>query len=1202
MTINPSDIKLLESERMTDYTDGGGRRTSRVIPDGVAGNIFPKVSRLDSVYGRVNIRKVYGGVMTNNLDTYAGAHAVITDPPDNDRINCLLFTTKSEYDTRNAARDRIESYVIYGPESRMILYGRQLIGQMALLVYQRVEDPLPEVGEVFALITDSTGEYQYVRITDVDHEVRIFTDNSGDFTRRVLSLKIGSALLYEFSGPETPSRYTSVARATKVRSTTVADASRYYGIMPLQEPALANALTVKAPTIYSQIVPTTQRETAVSLAQINGALAFAAAGAQRIQSTDRWASSSDTGKSYFLPRSVLPGHVTIISVGTVYSLKDDRIGNIVVSSDSTSAFGANSAGRVVGSIDYSTGAITPSLAWPGTSHSIYWTPAVEVTQPAHTKQIEITLGTRGTVYSEALNPLPAPGTAIVDYRALGKWYRLRDLGNGKMEGDDPAHGVGSIDYVTGAMILTLGALPDVESSVIISWGSPVHYTIRAGATADADTTMRQEFTLAQLPVAPGTLVIEYKAGGVTYTATANSSGEISGGGVTGTLDVATGKVSLTYTTRIPDTGQSLTVNYSYLEPSTPGETTVESGVVTYSDGMTIGGQITAGTVVLSVPVKGTYKYNYNSGKPFTGQIMMKDNGSGTIVVSGTQRIPLSNGLTLTVPGGAIAGAIDYGTGVITWTNDIQTDGRQFKDGWTTKPVFINVDYGQDGSFGYRTTASGTATPVTGTVSLTTAPLKVTLTRTVAETTVPGSILFTMGGKLHFDRNGTIYTDLDTTTGSALAVGTVDYTSGDIMFSQTVDSASPTLTVHALTTVFGEWSTGSMFFRTNGSPIRPASFYVQATAGDGELLTGTSNQNGIISGPKLRGKVVQEMGVAYVEFGEMVTAAGNELENWYDPDNVVGGLVWRPIDVLPSTLRYNCVVLSNLPLDSTILGLDPVRLPSDGRVPIFRTGDVAVIHYLSRMELSNPATPGATYVLGEENLAEGWVVDANGKKAPTQAYSIDLVLGRITLAADLNTTALELVEPLSVVFRVEDLVLLSDVQINGELSLTAPLSRNYPLGSYVSSALLFGDINARVTNVFDQNTWSGAWSDALIGSQATAQYNVIDYPIEVTNEGAVTERWRLNFTSATAFQIIGENLGVIATGTTTADVQVINQLTGLPYFTMRKEGFGSGWATGNQIRFNTIGSTPPIWITRTVLPGATLEGDSFMLQLRGDVDA
>ena len=48
--------------------------------------------------------------------------------------------------------------------------------------------------------------------------------------------------------------------------------------------------------------------------------------------------------------------------------------------------------------------------------------------------------------------------------------------------------------------------------------------------------------------------------------------------------------------------------------------------------------------------------------------------------------------------------------------------------------------------------------------------------------------------------------------------------------------------------------------------------------------------------------------------------------------------------------------------------------------------------------------------------------------------------------------------------------------------------------------------------------------------------------------AITERWRLNFTTTTAFQVIGENSGVIATGVTgdhvevDADHTVINGVT------------------------------------------------------------
>ncbi|MBK7186387.1 MAG: hypothetical protein IPH85_10805 [Ignavibacteria bacterium] len=203
-----------------------------------------------------------------------------------------------------------------------------------------------------------------------------------------------------------------------------------------------------------------------------------------------------------------------------------------------------------------------------------------------------------------------------------------------------------------------------------------------------------------------------------------------------------------------------------------------------------------------------------------------------------------------------------------------------------------------------------------------------------------------------------------------------------------------------------------------------------------------------------------------------------------------------------------------------------------------------------------------------------------------------------MAADFTAGAL--VQPLILKHRVEDMSLLTDVQINGRLTLAAPLSRAYDVNSYVSSALLFGDMNGRVTNLFDLLSFS-AWSDTA-GTGATAQFNNIDYPVEVLNNGAVTERWRINFTSTTAFQVIGENLGVIATGSTSVDCSPVNQLTGQPYFVVRAAGWGAGWSAGNQLRFNTISAAAPIWIARTVLPGATLEGDQFSIQVRGDVDA
>jgi hypothetical protein len=531
MPILPTDIKLLESERMRDTPDGGGRQTGREIPSGVVGNVFPKVSRVDSVYGRVNLRKIYVAVRTATLDMYAGAHAIITRPPENDRIGCCLFSTASSFDTRAAARDRIESYVVAGPLSRLRLLGNQIIGQKAILCYQQVSEPLPDVGEVLVLSQENAqgvaSAQQYVRITDVAHEVRTFVDDIGEFQRRVVTIKIGSSLQQTFSGNEV-SRFTANNDPTKVRATSVADASKYYGIQPLAEAGDLGAMTLRLMSVYAPLVPSTQRETAVSLAEIAGAASWQVASISEQTISGVWHNGP---RVFFMEPRPLPGSVffqTRMLNGTLRQLIDNADGSMAET-------GGAAATLSLVSLDYESGRLEVTGSnFSDMTYLMRWRPAVSVSNPAHTRAIPITLGTRGTVYAETLNPLPAPGTLIVDFRALGRWYRLRDNGAGELVANDPQEGTGSVSYSTGAAIITLGALPDVGSSVILSWGSPVHYTIRAGATADAGTTLDLEYTLQNAPIVPGSVTISYPVGGVTRNVTDPAeNGNLTGTGVAG---------------------------------------------------------------------------------------------------------------------------------------------------------------------------------------------------------------------------------------------------------------------------------------------------------------------------------------------------------------------------------------------------------------------------------------------------------------------------------------------------------------------------------------------------------------------------------------------------------------------------------------------------------------------------------------------
>ncbi|AUN95402.1 hypothetical protein [Pseudazoarcus pumilus] len=1208
MPILPSDIQLLESERMRDTPDGGGRMTQNVIPSGQAGNVFPKVSRIDSVYGRVNLRKIYVAVRTATLEMYAGAHAIITAPPENDRISCCLFSTGSWFDQRSAARDRIESYVVAGPISRMRVYGQQLIGQRAILLYQRPEDPLPDVGEVYVLSVESgagAGTQQYVRITAVNHELRTFTDNVGDFQRRILTLSIGSTLSQTFAGGEV-SRYSTDPSPTRLRTTQVADASKYYGLQPITEAGELGDVTLRLASVYAPLVPSTQRETGISMASMMGA----AQDVGDLLGQQGW----EVIASGTLPRPavVVPiefqFHMRFAPrAGTLVLARVDGTGQPTGASETET--GADADGNIApsmqvtgagnrvrihgGSISYDTGTGTLLLSNGGAdgtgtiSFRIYakYIPGLQVSNPAHTHQIPVTLGTRGTVYPITLNPLPAPGTVVVDFRALGRWYRMRDDGAGVLVANDPSEGTGSVDYATGACIVTLGALPDVGSAVLVSWGSPVHYQRRNGANAVAATTFDLAYTLAQRPVRRGTLEVSWVVGNATRTATDDGNGNISGTGMTGTVAYHTGVVRLKFSTP-PDRASILSNDYTWRDGD-------EADLFGQPEDMSTAYPVSGGQ--FTVPGSGPY---LNSGSMLLQVATLTMDVQAYIDSGGAVRVRAGRW-----DGSAFrerrwrwddqqVGTFNTSTGVVTITSPLQTQREVWTQnditgiyGWSLRSETYAIVSASAIVVERDTTAGEGSTwspqdVADEEVAVTT--LTFDLTATTADAVVPGSLLFRATGLTYIDRNGTLYTNVDPATGAGLAAGPIDYETGIAQLSYWGDGAAVNRQIDAMLTTYGEFVATEAFFRTAGSPIRPASLYVQVTAENGDLLTGTADQNGVITGDWMRGECEQTMGVVAVEFGQMVEGE------------------WVPRNVYPGTLRYNSVILTNLPLDANILGLDPVRLPSDGRVPIYRPADVVVLHNTQRTDLDNPVLAGADYALPRTDLAVVRLEDANGDPIAQDRYAVNLETGVVTIAADWDGTGVA--QPLTAVHRIEDMLLLSDVQINGQVSFDPALSRDYPVdGTYLSGALLFGDMQALVTSLFDQNTWTGVWSDTLIGSQANAQYNDIDNPVEVLNESAVTERWRINFTGSTSFQLFGENLGLIATGNTGTDLAPVNPLTGDPYFVLRSAGWGGGWATGNQLRLNTVGAAGPTWIARTILAGATLEGDQFDIEARGDVD-
>lgn len=494
-----------------------------------------------------------------------------------------------------------------------------------------------------------------------------------------------------------------------------------------------------------------------------------------------------------------------------------------------------------------------------------------------------------------------------------------------------------------------------------------------------------------------------------------------------------------------------------------------------------------------------------------------------------------------------------------------------------------------------------ATPQARVMTVTPPAITFDLCPYTSDAVVPGSVQFTWMGQTFMDFEGKLYRDR-TGASPGIESGTIDYASGLALITDYVVGPGGFF-LQSLWTRRMKWKTASIFFRTQSAPIKPSGFVLNLSDSTGAALTATGGLDGTLAGDHMRGRIDYASGVVELQFGDYVLDAGltaeQKTEWWYSADDVgavQAGKIWRPWPVDPTTLRYNSVAYFYLPLDADILGLDPVRLPPDGRVPIFRVGGYVVIGHTGTMAAATFSN-GQTIDCARTRLARVTLIGNDGALINT-GYTTDLDAGTISV---LDTTGWS--QPVTVEHRIEQMARVTDVRVPGGLTINKQLSHEFPVGSTVSSALMVGNLKARVQRLFDQQTWNQvSWSDAVDGNPAPATFNDTAYPVVVSNRGALTQRFALYFTNTTDFNCVGENVGFIGSGTKNADFSPVNPMSGTPYFTLRSAGWGGGWAVGNTLFLHTVGGIAPHAVIRTVQPSDAVRTDyKFELITRGDVD-
>ncbi|MGM8890650.1 hypothetical protein ACS8FA_07355 [Psychrobacter sp. 1Y1] len=1203
MAITQNDLEILKSEIMADTPDGGGLPTGIAVVDGVSNNLFPDVSDIDRLLGRVRLRKVSLAVKTANAELLQAPRMLLTEIPDNPNISVFFFNASDFADRRSDAQNKIESYLAFGTKWAGHILETQLSGQRVIQIALEKSDPVPGVGQPLVIVQNegqSDEFYQYLRPLKVDTVERRFQQNaSTTVTRTVATIEFGDTLNRTFVGLTVPefAQTISTSRRAILREARIADAAKYYSASRLAEPVTAmQSRQVKLNSIYTQVVPSTQVETPILQRDPANQVATQARGDGVIAINQSVNVATNT--AFNLPSGIAVGTLNVI-VGAI--TLTDRDGELV---------GTN--GTAYASIQYGIGQITwySVLNLGQTTITGSYKPASEFTRVAQT-DYQVVDDNAGYNYARELGAEPLPNSLKIIYTVGGNNYLVHDDGRGNLV-DDDGNGRGTVQGKT--VLLTTAAIPDAASYIIYSFG------------VDLDTV---KYGNQALPAAYHVINVADKVSGaitVTWgdkTATVTNgivSGDATGTFIDGQLNIAPNETVakdtvfnlsyqrvlaanvLTTTYReSPDISDGIyekTINFDQ------SVTDVEFSLVMGRDDISYAGHI---NIILSdngtsLKIDNVLYPSYSNRMLYSGNTMYRSSDftwqpfNGLVAQKWNVEL-LSSSLNKS------AGTASFKVKVSKQVSGVDVLARPgvspvFKITQKTEPFKIgNVDFVAKSV----TAPTGEAATTTGQAS----SINLTLPQDALAPIVNDSVFVDALGASLKDVSGRMYS-------GSTQVGVIDYNSGAVSLTAWQADVANLVNLKSMLRENDPVPLANIIFRTPVAPLKEASLQISAELADGTPISLSTDEQGNITGHNFaHGTVDFKAGVVALYFYERLGVTANPSvvnEPWYDANNIYTlssgdntQYINRPVYVKPDSIRYNAIAYSYLPLDKELIGLDPVRLPSDGRVPFVRKGDSIAITELKTMQLSTNA-PNDTFDLGFERLSDVNVVDANGLKVDSDYLDVDLDAGTLTLNGMFDMSFYT--APLTAKYRIMDIALVIETDISGRVTLSTVITHDYSTDAVFSSMLLAGDMQARAYNVFGQKSWgNGVWSDTLIGDATTSQLQVTNNPIVVTNRDAIEERWALVFTSATSFRVIGQTVGEIGTGSTTSDTNPLNPMTGYPYFSIPAAAWGQGWAANNVVRINTAAAKYPVWIGNAIQQhqGSSKDNYDFTIGYHANID-
>lgn len=1181
--IKTKDLLFYPSAQLNQNDDGGGLLVKKPLTDATS-EVFDPTSAVQKVNGGFTARLVYPAVLTEGKEKLLGSYCAVSRIPDAENEDVLLFAGDYYGEEWKNAKNRIEAYSTPTIFSKYTLLGFATKNSRHLQCYCRPEEDEPVVGQTLCLrLRLDRATLEYIRVGTVSSEIRTFTDNSGNtFQKKVIKIETTDILASDWEGID----YPVMGKAeppTLIWETHISDAALYYGASRITQDITAGNKNILAERIYGQLVPCTTTNQA-------HADQYPAANNFYIPLGRNFSLNANAG-DFYASHGILPN-------------------SFIFSGTTDNGWGELNYRNNIYSINYSEG-----IAYKMPNGNKQGQLATLVSNAAYTTFIDIDDTNQQTEWSVFLDPAPARGSVHISWLTNGVWYDYWESGDRRLRNAAGVEkGIVSRD---GSATFSLSDMPDAYSQIVVMWSPEAFFRNYAGS--DLETTVSAQTLASQYigisksgderPLVPETITV--KAG--TKSATDDGNGNLTGD-FTGTVEYGAGFIQVN-----PQNLTSLNITVECQRYSGKKTTKRISPEITLNKVyFRCGSNIVAGSLKCFLIIKGIktvnettrrcYKINEREiksnktawlygryGNRSNAEIMEVLGGKTTATVSAENveiRCLTDNSKGgLLLDGVEIEGSVDYDTGVIyadfffngaiANLNEImETPSYKRVDlyPYDTEQIYTS-DYSFDvelavaSYYETNTTEADTFTTTTGLNTfnlLNKAP--------VLSAPVFNSWMFEINNKIYYENRGEVFATYNALTGLSDKVGSID--SNGVL---SLELSSKFDSIKILTGIYtvGGMGTTMTCGRTPACPVVPQSFNCRVWTESG-LKTAVSTAEGTLEGEGISGTIDYKTGFFIV----------------YTDDYMQS-----------ETLKFNCTSLNYIPVNRNIIGIDTVRLRNDGKTLIFRAGDTVLIYDRKIVNLPEAIRSGTECYLERTGLDRVAVRDKNGMRVPADYYDENLSEGKITFNHALNLSGFKL--PLYAVTSREELNRVVKADFSGLIELQNPISRSFAADGdlYISSCFIKGDLESQYSTPFSQVSWTNEWSDERIGNELLAKLNVTDYPITLTNEGSITQRWLLQFTSKTQFNIIGENIGLVGQSDTLQECSPINPQTLKPYFTIPKQAFSTSngsslWASGNCIRFNTTATNFPMWIIKTVQPishenSDNLERTQFEVLFAGD---